>query len=169
MRLIVLLLTVLTLNTFANTPEERARSLGLVLTEKSKPTSRFVYAVQTGNLLFISGHISIDAKGNVIKGKLGDKLTTEQGAAAARMAGISILGTIKQELGSLDKVKKFVKVTGMVNSTPTFTEHSQVMNGFSDLMLDVFGTHGEHARAAVGMASLPLDASVEIEAILEVE
>lgn len=169
MRLIAILLAVFTFNAFADTPEQRAKSLGLILNEKSKPTSRFVYAVRTGNLLFISGHISIDAKGNIIKGKLGDKLTTEQGAEAARMAGVSILATIKQELGSLDKVKKFVKVTGMVSATPDFTEHSQVMNGFSDLMLEVFGKNGEHARAAVGMASLPLDASVEIEAIVEVE
>lgn len=154
--------------TFAN-PDQKAARLGITFTEKGAPPATFVYAVQTGELLFLSGHISVTPQGDIMKGKLGKNLTTEQGAAAARMAGVSILSTIKQELGSLSKVKKLVKVTGMVNATTDFTEHSQVMNGFSDLMVAVFGASGQHARSAVGMGSLPLDAAVEIEVIIEVK
>ena len=150
-------------------PDQKVASMGIALTEKGKPPATFVYAVKTGNLLFLSGHISVTPEGEIIKGKLGKQLSTKQGADAARMAGISILGTIKQELGSLSKVKKFVKVTGMVNATPDFTQHSQVMNGFSDLMVEVFGEAGQHARSAVGMGSLPIDAAVEIEVIIEVQ
>lgn len=151
------------------TPQEKIKDLGIELTDKGKPTNSFVYAVRTGNLLFLSGHISVDNNGEIIRGKLGKELTTEQGAKAARLAGISILSTINQQLGSLDKVEKLVKVTGMVNAIPEFTQHSTVMNGFSDLMLAVFGKRGEHARAAVGMGSLPANAVVEIEVILEIK
>lgn len=150
-------------------PDEKVKQLGLTLKDKGKPTATFVYAVRTGDLLFTAGHISVTPKGEIIKGKLGKDLTTEQGAEAARMAGISVLATIKQQLGSLSKVKRLVKVTGMINATPEFTQHSQVMNGFSDLMIEVFGENGQHARSAVGMGSLPVDAAVEIEVVLEVK
>jgi enamine deaminase RidA (YjgF/YER057c/UK114 family) len=102
-------------------------------------------------------------------GKLGDDLTIEQGQAAARLAGIRLLAALQAELGDLQKVKRIVKVLGMVNSTPDFTEHSQVINGFSDLMVAVFGERGKHARSAVGMNSLPKNLAVEIEMIVEVE
>lgn len=167
----LLLLSFLTLFAIgaSATPELKVKELGIQLKDKGKPTNSFVYAVRTGNLLFLSGHISTDSKGDIIRGKLGKDLTTEQGAEAARMAGISILSTINQQLGSLSKVEKLVKVTGMVNAVPEFTEHSTVMNGFSNLMLEVFGDNGQHARAAVGMGSLPANAAVEIEVVLEVK
>lgn len=150
-------------------PQRNAEKLGITLKDKGKPTNSYVHAVRTGNLLFLSGHISVDEKGDIIRGKLGKDLSTAQGAQAARMAGISILSTINQQLGSLNKVEKLVKVSGMVNAVPEFTEHSAVMNGFSNLMLEVFGKRGEHARAAVGMGSLPVNAAVEIEVILEIK
>ena len=150
-------------------PASILASQGIVLKDKGEPSANYVYAVRTGNLLFLAGHISVDESGKAIAGKLGDTMTTEQGAKAARMAGISILSTIRQQLGSLDKVKRLVKVTGMVNATQDYTQHSTVINGFSDLMVEVFGDKGKHARAAVGMSSLPVGAAVEIEVIIEVE
>ncbi|WP_026376006.1 RidA family protein [Aestuariibacter salexigens] len=150
-------------------PEQAVKSLGIKLKDKGKPGANYIYAVQNGNLLFLAGHISVDADGNVIKGKLGDDMTTAQGAHAARMAGISILSTIRQQLGSLDRVDRLVKVTGMVNATADYTEHSSVINGFSDLMVEVFGEKGRHARSAVGMSSLPVGAAVEIEVILQIK
>ncbi len=151
------------------TAEQRVERLELTLVNKGEPQAAYVYAVRTGNLLFLAGHISVDNQGKPIVGKLGDDMSTESGALAARAAGISILATIKQQLGSLNRVKKFVKVTGMVNATADFTEHSQVVNGFSNLMIEVFGENGKHARSAVGMSSLPVGAAVEIEVILEVQ
>ena len=151
------------------TPEQKVETMGLKLSNKGAPTASYVYAVQTGNLLFLAGHISVDVQGKPIIGKLGKDLTAEQGAAAAKAAGVSILSTIKQQLGSLDRVSKFLKVTGMVNATEDFSQHSQVINGFSDLMVSVFGEHGKHARSAVGMSSLPVGAAVEIEVILEIK
>jgi enamine deaminase RidA (YjgF/YER057c/UK114 family) len=150
-------------------PDAKVKALGIELKDKGKPTNSFVYAVRTGNLLFLSSHIPVDSKGDIIRGKLGKDLATKQGPEAARMAGISILSTINQRLGSLDKVAKLIKVTGMVNAVPEFTEHSTVMNGFSNLMLEIFGQNGEHARAAVGMGSLHANADVEIEVILEIK
>ena len=166
--LLLLFLLVYASSSLAN-PDEKVTAMGLVLKDNGKPPATFVYAVRTGNLLFLSGHISVNEKGEIIKGKLGEDLNTAQGAAAARLAGVAILSTIRQELGSLSKVEKFVKVTGMVNATPQFTEHSQVINGFSDLMVEVFGDNGQHARSAVGMGSLPLNAAVEIEVVLEIK
>lgn len=167
MKFLTLFFTLLSFQVFASA-EQKAQELGLNLAKKGEPTANFVYAVRTGNLLFVSGHIPVD-KGKVVTGKLGKNTTTEQGAKAARLAGESILATIKQQLGSLDKVSRLVKATGMVNATPEFTKHSQVINGFSDLMVEVFGKQGKHARAAVGMSSLPLDAVVEVELILEIK
>jgi enamine deaminase RidA (YjgF/YER057c/UK114 family) len=168
MKKLLFIVLLLSANAFAN-PDEKVASLGIELVPKGEPTASYVYAVQTGNLLFLAGHVSVDQNGKVITGKLGKDLTTEQGAHAARMAGVSILSTLKQQLGSLSRVKKFVKVTGMVNASPDFSQHSQVINGFSDIMVEVFGKAGQHARSAVGMSSLPVNAAVEIEVIVEVE
>jgi len=168
MKFLTLLFILFSFQTLASA-EQKAKELGLTLAKKGKPTANFVYAVQTGNLLFVSGHIPVTEKGKVVRGKLGKDLTTKQGAEAARLVGESILATIKQELGSLDRVERLVKVTGMVNAVQEFTEHSQVINGFSDLMVEVFGESGSHARAAVGMSSLPLNAAVEVELILEIK
>lgn len=155
--------------TTAASPEQVLDSLGITLKNKGTPTANFVYAVRTGKLVFTAGHIPVDANGKVIKGKLGKELTVEQGQQAARRSGISLLSTLKQELGDLSKIKRIIKVTGMVNATADFTQHSQVINGFSDLMVEVFGDKGKHARSAVGMGSLPVNAAVEIEMIVEIE
>lgn len=152
-----------------DSPEQILSKLGIILTQKGTPTANYVYSVTTSNLVFTAGHVSVDAKGKVITGKLGQTLTVEQGRNAARAAGISLLSTLKSELGDLSRVKRIVKVTGMVNAAPNFNQHSQVINGFSDLMVEVFGEKGKHARSAVGMSSLPVDAAVEIEMIVEIE
>lgn len=168
MKYLLILVAVLSFNIHAN-PDEIASKLKLNLAEKGKPTANFVYAVKSGNLLFVSGHIPVTKEGKIIRGKLGQDLSTKQGAEAARVVAESVLATIKQELGSLNNVARIVKVTGMVNATPDFTEHSQVINGFSDLIVEVFGERGKHARAAVGMNSLPLNAAVEVEMVLEIK
>lgn len=165
---LISLLFLFTLSALAS-PDDNAKSLGLVFKPKPQPSATFVYAVRSGNLLFISGHISVTPQGKIIKGKLGKDLTTAQGNEAAKMAGIEVLATIVEQLGSLNAVERIVKVTGMVNASPEFTEHSQVINGFSDLMVEVFGDKGQHARAAVGMSSLPANAAVEVEMILEIK
>jgi len=118
---------------------------------------------QVGNLLFLSGI------GSDQKGRLGQDLNVEQGYAASRATGVKILATLKAATGDLNRIKKFVKVRGMVNSTPDFYEQPQVINGFSDLMVEVFGDKGKHARAAVGHVSLPFNIAVEIEVIVELE
>lgn len=140
-----------------------------MLIEPSKPMANYVKAVRTGNLLFLAGHGPTKADGTNIQGKVGKDLTTEQGIDAARVTGISILSTLKAELGDLNRVKRVVKVLGMVNCTENFTDQPKVMNGFSDLMVAVFGEKGKHARSAVGMYALPSNIAVEIEIIVEVE
>lgn len=148
-------------------PESRLKELGIQLTVPGAPTANFVLAVRTGNLVFLSGHGPMQANGEWVKGKVGSELTIEQGADAAKLTGISLLSSLKAEIGSLNKVKRIVKVLGMVNAVPTFDKHPQVMNGFSDFMVEVFGESGKHARSAVGMGSLPHNIPVEIEMIVE--
>ena len=145
----------------AQTPEEKLVELGIELPEASKPVANFVKWRQVGNLLFVAGH------GTPIKGTLGKDLTVEQGYEAARLCGIQILATLKAAVGDLSKIKQFVKVRGMVNSTDDFYDQPKVINGFSDLMVAVFGENGKHARAAVGHNSLPSNIAVEIEVIVE--
>lgn len=149
--------------------EKKLKALNIVLIEPSKPMANYVKAVRTGNLLFLAGHGPTKADGTNIQGKVGKDLTTEQGIDAARVTGISILSTLKAELGDLNRVKRVVKVLGMVNCTENFTDQPKVMNGFSDLMVAVFGEKGKHARSAVGMYALPSNIAVEIEIIVEVE
>ena len=148
--------------------EKKIEKLGIELTIPAKPVANYVGAVKTGNLIFLSGKISKDKDGNLIIGKLGADLTVDQGYEAAKTCGIQQLSTLKAELGDLNKVVRIVKVTGFVNSDPSFTDQSKVVNGFSDLMVEVFGERGKHARAAVGMASLPLGVAVEVEMVVEV-
>jgi enamine deaminase RidA (YjgF/YER057c/UK114 family) len=133
--------------------------------------ANYVSAVRTGNLLFLSGHGPLRTEGKPsARGKLGKDLSTEQGYKVAREVGLSLLASARTSLGSLDKVKRVVKVLGMVNSAEGFQEQPKVINGFSDLMVEVFGeTIGKHARSAVGMAELPMGIPVEIEMILEVD
>ena len=149
--------------------EKKLKDLGVELTAPPKPVANYVTAVRTGNLIFLAGHGPVKKDGSFITGKVGKDLTLEQGAAAARQTGISLLATLKQEIGDFNKVKRIVKVLGMVNCTETFGDQPKVINGFSDLMVAVFGEKGKHARSAVGMYALPSNIAVEIEMIVEVE
>jgi enamine deaminase RidA (YjgF/YER057c/UK114 family) len=149
--------------------DKKLKDLNIELFTPGKPIANYVKAVRTGNLLYLSGHGPTKTDGSNITGKVGRELTTEQGYDAARQTGISILSTLKAELGDLNKVKRVVKVLGMVNCTETFADQPKVINGFSDLMVAVFGEKGKHARSAVGMYSLPMGMAVEIEIIVELE
>lgn len=149
--------------------EERLTELGITLGESTPPTANYVRAVRKGDLVFLSGHGPDKPEGGQVIGKMGSDLTLEEGQEAARLTGISLLASLKEEIGDLNRVKRVIKVLGMVNAEPDFTQHSQVINGFSDLMVEVFGENGRHARASVGMSSLPGNIPVEIEMIVEIE
>ena len=130
--------------------------------------ANYVNVVQTGNLIFLAGKGPIQNNGEYITGKLGADLTIERGYEAARITGVNQLSVLKADLGNLNKVKRIVKVKGMVNAAPDFTDHPKVVNGYSDLMVSVFDERGKHARAAVDMGSLPSNIAVEIEMVVEV-
>jgi len=167
------LLLSLTLLTFyfihAQTPEDKLKEKGIVLTAPSAPVATYVNAVRVGNLLYLAGKGPNKPDGSYVIGKVGKDLTIEQGYEAARLTAISHLAVIKAELGSLNKVKRIVKVLGMVNCTEDFKDQPKVINGYSDLMVEIFGEKGKHARSAVGMYALPLGIAVEVEVIVEVE
>ena len=147
--------------------EHIMKQKNIILPEPLKPIGNYVPAVRSGNLLFMSGH---GPRQFTPKGKVGEEVTIEQGYQAARITGLNLLATIRAQLGSLDKVKRIVKVLGMVNSASGFTDQPKVIDGFSDLMSEVFGDKtGTHARSAVGVAELPLNIPVEIEMVIEVE
>ena len=148
--------------------ETRLTDLGITLPDAPAPAANYVPFVRTGNLVFVSGQISQNDSG-LIKGRLGDGMSVEDGADAARRCGLALIAQVKAATGSLDKVRRVVKLTGFVNSTPDFTDQPEVINGCSDLMVEVFGDKGRHARAAVSAAALPRGVAVEIEAIFEVE
>ena len=153
--------------------EERLKSLGVKLSDKqSSAVGSFIPVVITGNLAFVSGQIPIELGSNPIqvkyKGKVGRDVSLEDGQAAARLCVINGLSELKLALGSLDKIKKFVKVSGYVNSDPSFTDIAKVINGASDFLVEVFGEKGKHARVSVGVSSLALDSSVEVDFIVEV-
>jgi enamine deaminase RidA (YjgF/YER057c/UK114 family) len=151
-------------------PEKKLKELGITLPTMEKPKSSIEKYVRSGNMVYLSGHGFCGAETEVDRGKVGKDLTTEQGYQAARRVGICLLASLKDAVGGdLTKVKQVVKVLGMVNSDPAYTDQHKVMNGFSDLINEVFGERGRHARSAVGMASLPTNLSVEIEMIVEVE
>jgi len=150
-------------------PEARLKELKIELFKPVAPMANYVRAVRTGNLIYLAGHGPTRADGTNIQGKVGRELTVEQGYDAARQTGIALLSTLKSEIGDLSKVKRIVKVLGMVNCTEDFKDQPKVINGFSDLMVAVFGEKGKHARSAVGMYALPSNISVEIEMIVEVE
>lgn len=149
-------------------PEAKLEGLDIILRDQGTPVANYVHAVRTGNLIFLAGKGPKQANGENVVGKLGADLTVEEGYAAAREVGINQLSVLKAELGNLNKVKRIVKVNGMVNAVPEFTDQSKVINGYSDLMVAVFGEAGKHARAAVGMGSLPGNMAVEVEMIVEV-
>jgi enamine deaminase RidA (YjgF/YER057c/UK114 family) len=148
--------------------ENRIGALGIVLTTPPAPVANYVNSVRTGNLVFMAGKGPSTPEGGYIVGKLGENLSIEQGYDAARLAGIAQLSALKAEIGDLNKVIRVVKVTGMVNASEDFANQPEVINGFSDLMVEVFGERGKHARAAIGMGSLPRNIAVEIEMIVEV-
>ena len=149
------------------TAEENLKQKNIKLPAAASPVANYVPAVRVGNLLFLSG---AGPGPNDPRGKVGKELTLDQGYQAARATGLNLLAATGAALGSLDKVKRIVKVLGMVNSAPGFTDQPKVINGFSDLMVEVFGeTVGKHARSAVGMSELPFNIPVEIEMIVEVE
>ncbi len=150
-------------------PEAKLAELNIQLPVSPAPIANFVSAVRTGNLIFLSGQGPLKKDGTLVTGVVGEDLDIEQGYEAARFTGINLLAALKAEVGNLNKVKRIVKVLGMVNAATDFTAHPKVINGHSDLMVEVFGERGKHARAAVGMGSLPGNIAVEIEMIVEVE
>ena len=150
--------------------EARLAELGIELPETPPPIANYVPGVRTGNLVYLSGlGPASQADGTVPAGKVGRDLTTEEGYEAARLTGLNILSRMKGEVGDLDKVRRVVKLLGMVNCDPSFNQQPAVINGCSDLLVEVFGDKGRHARSAVGMAGLPNDIPVEIEIIIEVD
>lgn len=148
--------------------DQKLTELGITLPAVSAPVANFVNIRQAGNILYLAGKGPRKADGSYIKGVVGADLTQEQGYEAARIAGINQLAVLKDHLGTLNRVKQILKVTGMVRATPDFGNQPEVINGFSDLMVEVFGENGKHARAAVGMGSLPRGIAVEIDMIVEI-
>ena len=148
--------------------DARLKALGLELPPAAAPIANYVPCHLVGNLLLVSGQISRTGDGQVLAGKLGGDLNVEAGRAAARVCALSVLAQVRAALGSLDRVARVIKLTGFINAVPAFTEHPAVVNGASDLLVEVLGEAGRHTRSAVGVSSLPLDAAVEIEAIVEV-
>ena len=153
----------------AQSPEEKLMQMGITLPAAPNPAANYVNVVRTGNLLYLAGKGPNGPDGKYITGKLGQDLTIEQGYEAAKSVAVNQIAVLKAELGDLSKVKRIIKVNGMINTTPDFTDHSKVMNGFSDMMVAVFGEKGKHARSSVGMCSLPFNIAVEVEMIVEIE
>ena len=149
--------------------EQKIKDLGIELFTPPPPVANYVKAVRTGNLVFLAGHGPTKPDGGYVTGKVGSDLTIKEGYDVARLVAIALLSSLKAEIGDLNKVKRIVKVKGMVNATNDFTSQPEVINGCSDLLVEIFGDKGEHARAAVGMGSLPRNISVEIEMVVEVE
>jgi enamine deaminase RidA (YjgF/YER057c/UK114 family) len=151
------------------TVEKKLADLGIMLGTPAAPVANYVGFVRTGNLLVVSGQLCFDAEGKLAAtGKLGGGVSVEDGQKAARAAAVAVLAQIKVALGDLDKVLRVVRLGGFINSTPDFLESPKVMNGASDLMVTAFGDRGRHARTTIGVASLPLDAAVEVEGMFEV-
>ena len=153
-----------------NSVDEKLKELGIELITPTNPVANYAKAVRTGNLVYLSGHGPTKADGKDITGKVGKDLTAEQGIEAAKRTAISLLSTLKMELGGdLSRVKRIVKVNGWVNCTDTFKDQPKVMNGCSDLLVAVFGAKGKHARTSLGTNALPSNIAIEIEMIVEVE
>ena len=153
----------------AASPEEKLAELGIALPVVMAPVANYVPAVRVGHLVFIAGHGPVRADGSFVTGRVGDDLTVEDGYAAARLTALQLLAALKAEIGSLDKVVRIVRLFGMVNAPAGFGQQPEVINGASDLLVEIFGPEkGKHARAAVGMGSLPRNIAVEIEMVVEV-
>jgi enamine deaminase RidA (YjgF/YER057c/UK114 family) len=152
----------------AGNVEKKLAELGIVLPEPVAPVANYVPFVRTGNFLVVSGQLCLDAEGKLVaKGQLGGGVSIDEGIKAARACAINILAQLKGALGDLDKIARVVRLGGFINSAPGFPDGPKVMNGASDLMVAVFGDKGRHARTTVGVAALPLDAAVEVEAAFE--
>lgn len=145
----------------------RLNELGIEIPPPRGPAANYVPAVTAGDLVFVSGHGPYRNDGSLVTGKVGAELTVEEGYAAARATALACLSSLQAEIGSLDRVKRIVKLLGMVNCDPAFTMHPQVINGASDLLVELFGEAGRHARSAVGMQSLPMNIAVEIEMVVQ--
>src|SRR5436189_4626543 len=153
----------------AGTVEKKLADLGITLGTPAAPVANYVGFVRTGNLLVVSGQLCLDVEGKLIaKGKLGAGVSVEDGQRAARTCAVNLLAQVKAALGDLDKVVRVVRLGGFINSAPDFLDGPKVLNGASDLMVEVFGDKGRHARTTVGVASLPADAAVEVEGLFEV-
>jgi len=148
--------------------EQRIRELGITLPEKATPKAMYVPVKRVGNMLYLSGQLPIDNEGAMCTGRLGAERDVAYGCGAARLCAINILAVLKNELGDLDLVKNIVKLLAFVSSDEGFTQQHIVANAASELLFEVFGENGRHARSAVGTSQLPLNASVEIEAIVEI-
>jgi len=166
---VICIMLLSTVSLYSQTPEENLKKSGIELPVPQKPVANYVNAVRTGNLIFLAGKGPSKPDGSLITGKVGKDLTVQQGYEAARLTAINQLAVLKAELGSLNKVKRIVKVLGMVNCSEDFTDQPKVINGYSDLMVEIFGEKGKHARSAVGMYALPMNIAVEVEMIVEVE
>ncbi|MEX0853469.1 MAG: RidA family protein [Bauldia sp.] len=152
----------------AETAAFRLKALGIVLPTPGPPQANYIPTVTVGSLIFVSGQVSIGAGGAKFLGKVGRDLSVEQGREAARLCAINLLASLNAALGDLEAVRRMVKLTGFVNSAPDFTEPHKVINGASDFLVEVLGERGRHARSAIGVATLPLGAAVEVEAIAEI-
>jgi enamine deaminase RidA (YjgF/YER057c/UK114 family) len=153
----------------AGTVEKRLADLGIALPTPAAPVANYVGCVRTGTLLVVSGQLCLNAEGHLVaKGKLGAEVSIEDGQKAARACVVNLLAQVKAALGDLDQVARVVRLGGFINSTPDFLDTPKVMNGASDLMVTVFGEKGRHARATIGVASLPMGAAIEVEGLFEV-
>ena len=148
--------------------EEKLKTLGIILPSPPKPAGSYIPVVRTGNLVFVLGQIPISDGKVLYSGKVTKDLSIEDAQKAARLCVINALAQLKSELGNLDKISKFVRVSGFVNSPPEFTEHPKVINGASDLLFEIFEKKGQHARIATGVSSLPLNSAVEVDFIIEI-
>jgi enamine deaminase RidA (YjgF/YER057c/UK114 family) len=149
--------------------DQRLKELGITIGPPGRPVANYVGAVRAGNLVFVSGHGPRRPEGGAVTGKLGRDLTTAQGYEAARLCMLACLASLQAEIGDLNRVRRIVKLLGMVNCTEDFGEQPQVINGASDLLVSIFGEQGRHARSAVGMQMLPNNIAVEVEMVVEIE
>jgi enamine deaminase RidA (YjgF/YER057c/UK114 family) len=157
------------IGTWAQSPEQKLAQLQIVLPPVQEVNGSYVDMTRVGNLIFLSGKGPLQANGEYIKGKVGSDLTIEQGYAAARLTAVNQLAVLKKALGDLKKIKRIVKVNGYVNADSNFFDQPKVVNGFSDLLLEIFGEAGRHARTSIGAAALPMNMAIEVEMIVEVE
>lgn len=148
--------------------ENRLKTMGVTLPTPAAPTATYQPTVESRGMLYVSGQVSISPSGEKVLGKVGREIDVETGRKAARLCAINLLAQAKAALGDLDRVRRFVKLTGFVNCVPDFTDMPKVINGCSDFLVEVMGERGAHARSAVGVASLPLGVAVEVEAIIEI-